>query len=112
VLKRRDGAFDSRLVEPGPPPLLTNDGILLLYNGADQDLVYASGQALFDPADPTRLINRSETPFLEPTAELEQEGQIANVVFIEGLVNYKGVWYLYFGMGDSGIGVATLANHQ
>ena len=108
VLKRRSGMFDSRLVEPGPPPLLTEDGILLLYNGADQDLVYRSGQALFDPADPTKLLKRSDTPFLEPDAQLEREGQIANVVFIEGLVQYKGTWYLYFGMGDSGIGVAIL----
>ena len=108
VLKRRSGMFDSRLVEPGPPPLRTNDGILLLYNGADQDLVYKSGQALFDPADPTKLLKRSDTPFLEPDAQLEKEGQIANVVFIEGLVHYKSAWYLYFGMGDSGIGVATL----
>ena len=108
ALKRRPGMFDSRLVEPGPHPLWTDDGILLLYNGADQDLVYKSGQALFDPTDPTRLIKRSDTPFLEPDAQLEKEGQIANVVFIEGLVQFKGTWYLYFGMGDSGIGVATL----
>lgn len=107
VLPRRPGQFDSRVVEPGPQPMLTEDGILLLYNGADDNLVYKSGQALFDASDPTNLLERSETPFLEPDAVLEKEGQIANVVFIEGLVNFKDTWYLYFGMGDSGIGVAT-----
>ena len=107
VLRSRPGLFDSRLVEPGPQPLMTDAGILLLYNGADDDLVYRSGQALFAPTDPTRLLARSDTPFLEPDARLEKEGQIANVVFIEGLVRFKDVWYLYFGMGDSGIGVAT-----
>lgn len=112
VLERRPGMFDSRLVEPGPPPMITEDGILMLYNGADQDLVYKSGQALFDPTDPTKLLKRSDIPFLEPTNKLEQEGQIANVVFIEGLVQFKGTWYLYYGMGDSGIGVATLVNGQ
>ena len=108
VLRRRPGQFDSRVVEPGPSPFLTDDGILLLYNGADDDLVYRSGQALFDASDPTALIARSDTPFLIPDEQLEQEGQIPNVVFIEGLVEFKDTWYLYFGMGDSGIGVATL----
>ena len=107
VLPRRPGQFDSRVVEPGPAPLVTDEGILLLYNGADDDLVYRSGQALFDPQDPTRLLKRSDTPFLTPDEQLEQEGQVPNVVFIEGLVQFKGTWYLYFGMGDSGIGVAT-----
>src|SRR5579864_9493723 len=35
VLPRRPGRFDSRVAEPGPPPMLTKDGILLIYNGAD-----------------------------------------------------------------------------
>ena len=107
VLPRRPGQFDSRVVEPGPAPLITDQGILLLYNGADDDLVYRSGQALFSASDPTQLISRSDIPFLTPDEQLEQEGQVPNVVFIEGLVEFKDTWYLYFGMGDSGIGVAT-----
>ncbi len=110
VLRPRPGYFDSRLVEPGPQPLLTDDGILMLYNAADSALVYAAGQALFDPADPTKLLARSETPFMTPTTVLEQTGQVANVVFIQGLVDFKDQWFLYFGMGDSGIGVATLSS--
>lgn len=106
VLKPREGYFDSRLVEPGPQPLMTNQGILLLYNGADENLVYNSGQALFDAGDPARLIARSDFSFLQPESRLEKEGQIPNVVFIEGLVRYQNTWYLYYGMGDSGIGVA------
>lgn len=106
VLKPREGYFDSRLVEPGPQPLMTNQGILLLYNGADENLVYNSGQALFDAGDPARLIERSDSSFLQPESRLEKEGQIPNVVFIEGLVRYQNTWYLYYGMGDSGIGVA------
>lgn len=106
VLKPREGYFDSRLVEPGPQPLMTNRGILLLYNGANENLVYESGQALFDANDPTKLLKRSETSFLKPNTELEQEGQVPNVVFIEGLARLDNTWFLYYGMGDSGIGVA------
>lgn len=107
VLKPRKGNFDSRLVEPGPPPMLTDDGILLLYNAADEDLVYETGQVLFDRDDPTKVIARTDSSFLKPETRLEQEGQIPNVVFIEGLVHFKDRWFLYYGMGDSGIGVAT-----
>jgi len=107
VLRPREGRFDSRLVEPGPPPILTERGILLLYNGANDSLVYSSGQALLDPNDPTRLIARSERPFLRPQSQLEQHGQVPQVVFIEGLVQFRQRWLLYFGMGDSGIGVAN-----
>ena len=107
VLRPRPGHFDSRLVEPGPAPMMTEAGILLLYNAADSALAYASGQALFDPADPTKLLARSDTPFLTPTTLLEQTGQIPNVVFIQGLVDFQGRSLLYFGMGDSGIGVAV-----
>ena len=108
VLHRRAGTdkFDSRLVEPGPPPLLTEAGILLLYNGANSQNVYASGQALFDRNDPTKLIARTDAPFFEPATEQEIEGQVPNVVFIEGLVQFQQQWFLYYGMADSGIGVA------
>lgn len=106
VLEPREGKFDSRLVEPGPPPVLTEHGILLLYNGADQDLVYNAGQVLLDPNDPAKVIRRSDRSFLQPDTRLERHGQIPNVVFIEGLVRFGDVWYLYYGMGDSGIGVA------
>ena len=107
VLKPREGKFDSRLVEPGPTPIISNRGILLLYNGANQDLIYESGQALFDLEDPTKLIDRSNASFLRPDTELERTGQVPNVVFIEGLARLNGSWYLYYGMGDSGIGVAV-----
>ena len=39
VLPRRRGMWDSRVVEPGPPPVITKDGILLIYNGADEKLI-------------------------------------------------------------------------
>ncbi len=107
VMTPREGMFDSRLIEPGPTPVITDHGILLLYNSADDDLVYRTGQALFDINDPTNLLERSDDFFMEPDYELEVDGQIPNVVFIEGLAKLGDTWFLYFGMGDSGIGVAT-----
>ena len=116
VLKPREKMFDSRLVESGPPAFITENGIVLLYNGmnldtgGDQELpagTYASGQALFDANDPSKLIDRTDTYFLYPDQEYEILGQIGNVCFIEGLVNYRGSWFLYYGTADSKIAVAT-----
>ena len=39
VRARRPGTFDSQVVEPGPPPVITREGIFLIYNGADDNLV-------------------------------------------------------------------------
>ena len=106
VLSPRQHSFDSRLVEPGPPPLITARGILLIYNSADDNLRYSMGQSLFDLNNPTQMIRRTSHPILEPTEVMEKEGQVPNVVFTEGLVEFNGRWFLYYGMADSCIGVA------
>jgi len=117
VLKPRPGYFDSRLVESGPYALIRDHGVLLLYNGMNLDSggdpeiakgAYCSGQALFDLSDPTKLINRLERNFLHPDQPYEIQGQVNQVCFIEGMVPYKGKWYLYYGTADSKIGVAVL----
>jgi predicted GH43/DUF377 family glycosyl hydrolase len=109
ILPRRPGMFDSRVVEPGPPPLLTKDGILLIYNGADDRLVYRTGWALFDRADPTRLLARSDRPLFVPEKDWEKVGQVPNVVFVEGLVAEPARWLVYYGAADTHIGVASVA---
>ncbi len=101
------GRFDAGLVEPGPPAVLTDAGIVLIYNGADFSRVYQPGQALFDPVDPTACIARSTEPFLTIEGDDERVGQVNNVCFAEGLVFFEGHWRLYFGMADSKIGCAT-----
>jgi len=106
VLPRRPGRFDARVVEPGPPPILTDDGILLIYNGADDQLAYRTGWALFDKKDPTKLIARSDSPVFEPQAAWERQGQVPNVVFVEGLVRMGSRWLFYYGGADTVVGVA------
>ena len=117
VLDKRSGKFDSELVEPGPPALLTEKGILLLYNGkngeenGDPSLsigAYAAGQVLFDLFDPTEVIARSEESFFRPEKDYEKTGQYkSGTVFIEGLIPFQGHWFLYYGTADSAVGVAV-----
>lgn len=106
VLARRPGFFDSRVVEPGPPPVMTPEGILLVYNGADDRLVYRTGWVLFDREDPTRVLARSDAPVFEPQRGWELQGQVPNVVFVEGLVREGNRWLFYYGGADKHIGVA------
>lgn len=116
VLKPRKGYFDSRLVESGPYALLTEHGILLMYNGMNLDEggdpgiadgAYCAGQALFDKTDPSKVINRLEKNFLMPDKPYEINGQINQVCFVEGLVPFNGKWFLYYGTADSRIAVAV-----
>jgi predicted GH43/DUF377 family glycosyl hydrolase len=71
--------------EPGPPPLVTPAGILMLYNGANDKLVYGPGWILFDKTDPRRVIARCERPFILPSLIWERVGTVPNVIFLEGL---------------------------
>ncbi|MBV8707331.1 MAG: family 43 glycosylhydrolase [Acidobacteriaceae bacterium] len=86
VLDRRPGAFDSRVMEPGPAPFITDAGILLLYNGANDNLVYGPGWVLFDRNDPRRVIARADHPFVVPSLPWEKIGTVPNVIFLEGAI--------------------------
>jgi beta-1,2-mannosidase len=106
VLPRRPGQFDSRVVEPGPSPILTTDGIVLIYNGADDKLVYRTAVAVFDRRDPRKLLYRSEQPIFAPEKEWEKIGQVPNVVFVEGMVQQGDRYLFYYGGADKYVGVA------
>jgi predicted GH43/DUF377 family glycosyl hydrolase len=107
VLPRRPGKFDSRVVEPGPPPILTADGIVLVYNGADDKLVYRTGVAVFDRQNPRKVLYRSDEPLFAPELAWEKVGQVPNVVFVEGLLADKDRYLLYYGGADKYVGVAA-----
>ena len=106
VLAGRPGQFDARVVEPGPPPLVTNEGIVLIYNGADEHLVYRTGIAIFDRNDPSKLLWRSEQPVFAPEQSWEKTGQVPNVVFVEGLIEETNRFLFYYGGADKYVGVA------
>jgi predicted GH43/DUF377 family glycosyl hydrolase len=115
LLFPRRGRFDSMLVEPGPPPVLTDDGIVLLYNGANHPrhgdpslgpMSYNAGHAVFDAVEPASVVARSDWPFLVAEHPGEQRGQVDGVFFAQGLALFRDRWHLYHGMADSRVGVA------
>ena len=113
----REGYFDSALTECGPPAILTDKGIVLLYNGKNDpekgDMrfnkgTYSAGQVLFDRQDPTKALARLDVPFLRPMEPFEKSGQyVDGTVFIEGMVFFQNKWFLYYGCADSLVGVAV-----
>ena len=107
VLASRPKMFDSQVVEPGPAPVITGNGIFLVYNGADDNNVYRTGWVLFDKKDPTKVVARAEQPIFEPMHDWEKVGQVPNVVFVEGLVRDGKRWLFYYGGADKYVGVAS-----
>lgn len=117
VLAPRPRRFDSGLVECGPLAVLTERGIVLIYNGMnasdynrDPDIAasaYCGGQALFAASAPAHLVDRTPNPFFQPELPWEKTGQYAaGTTFLEGLVYFHGQWLLYYGCADSRVGVA------
>ncbi len=72
VIRPEPGTYSAELLEPGPPPPITNNRyILLIHNSAAYDpdgkLVYRAGQAFIDPGTPLTELARLTQPFLVPT---------------------------------------------
>ncbi|MGD0632137.1 MAG: glycoside hydrolase family 130 protein [Terracidiphilus sp.] len=117
LLRPRPGHFDSSFPETGPPPLLTDAGIIVIYNGknagsgGDPDLganAYAAGEALFDAHDPAHLLAQTDHPVLKPEMAYEKTGQyVAGTTFAEGMVFFDERWFLYYGCADSLVGVVA-----
>ncbi|GGA65222.1 hypothetical protein GCM10011507_16020 [Edaphobacter acidisoli] len=115
VLTKRPGHFDSGFPETGPPPVLTDRGIVVIYNGKNDPThgdpalganAYAAGEALFDAQNPAHMLARTEAPVLKPERPYEKTGQyVAGTTFAEGLVRFHNQWFLYYGCADSDVGV-------
>ncbi|OZJ02914.1 hypothetical protein BZG36_04118 [Bifiguratus adelaidae] len=106
------GQFDSDLVEAGPPPIQTSQGVLFVFNGAQIGTNYKNysvGELLVDANDNTRILQRTIQAVMTPTTPEEAGAnvQTPNVTFAEGLVYLKNKALLYYGQGDQTIGVAT-----
>jgi predicted GH43/DUF377 family glycosyl hydrolase len=116
VIPTRPKKFDSDLVEPGPPAMITGKGILLIYNSRNIPAIgdtalaegtYAASEVLLDKNDPVKIISRLDHYFMKPDKPYETTGQVNQVCFLEGLAQFNGQWFLYYGTADSKIAVAV-----
>lgn len=104
----RKGWWDSKKVGAAAPPIKTKEGWVMLYHGVSDDNIYRVGAVLLDLADPTLVIGRTDNPIFEPEASYEKTGQVSNVVFPCGNVLLGKKLFVYYGGGDSVIGVASV----
>lgn len=108
------------LIGPGPPPLKTREGWLLVYHGVALHLerawIYQAGVMLLDLNDPSRVIGRSRRNILEPREMYEMVGQVPNVVFPSGMVaegtdgreyaEPESRVFIYYGAADTSVCMA------
>jgi predicted GH43/DUF377 family glycosyl hydrolase len=117
VISPRKDKFDSNLTECGPPAIITDEGIVLFYNGKNSEGedsetklpkgTYSVGKVVFDINNPDKTVSRSDTCLLKPTLPHELSGQYkSGTTFSEGLVYFHEKWFLYYGTADSFVGVA------
>ncbi|MGJ7441694.1 glycoside hydrolase family 130 protein [Aquipuribacter sp. MA13-6] len=102
----------------GPPPVRVPEGWLLIHHGVAGEIAegwapqshvhYAAGAMLLDPADPARVLARTDHPLLAPETPDERSGTVPNVVFPTAVEEVDGQRYVFYGMADSKIGVARL----
>ncbi len=109
IIDPRKGMWDGGKVGISAPPIKTKKGWLLLYHGVSWSTTYRVGAVLLDLKDPTIVTARTAIPLFEPEEEYERKGLIPNVVFPCGLVVRGKKAYMYYGGGDSVIGVATVS---
>lgn len=111
--------FEELKIGAGPAPIRVDEGWLLLHHGVigaitdpwepqQQRVSYAAGAMILDPADVSRVLDRSAEPMLTAETEDERSGTVPNVVFPTAIEEIDGVRYVFYGMADTKIGVARL----
>ena len=121
TVKGNDSAWQSTKVGPGPVPIETDEGWLLIYHGVIttcNGFVYRMGCALLDIDEPWKVKYRSKDYILAPNELYECVGDVPNVTFpCATLADAEtGRIAIYYGCADTVTGLAfttvdTLLNH-
>ncbi|MCT1400526.1 glycosidase [Paenibacillus sp. p3-SID867] len=109
LAKAENNDWEFKKIGGSTPPVRTDKGWLVLYHGVDQDTVYRVGALLLDLENPEKIIARTRRFIMEPETYYEKFGyQIPNVVFPTGNVVKDGLLYIYYGVTDTAIALATV----
>ena len=101
IMHTRPGMWDCERIGAGAAPILTDDGWLAIYHGADNNHRYCLGAVLLDKDNPAEVIARTDEPIMEPLAQYEIEGFFGNVVFTNGHIVNGNEIVMYYGAADS-----------
>jgi predicted GH43/DUF377 family glycosyl hydrolase len=97
------------------PPIRTDSGWLVFYHGVETQhpptrrVCYRLGAMMLDLDNPAKVLARTRSFIMEPEAYYERYGlYIPNVIFPTGNVVKDGLVYLYYGVCDTAIALATV----
>lgn len=104
-------AWQSTKIGPGPTPIETDEGWLLIYHGVIttcNGFVYRMGVALLDREEPWKVKARSRDYILAPCEIYECVGDVPNVVFPCAALadSATGRIAIYYGCADTVTGLA------
>lgn len=109
IAEMRQDKWDNVKIGMGPPPIRTDQGWILFYHAlSEPGYQYQMGAMLLDLENPRVVKKRLDHPLLSPEMPYETQGQVQNIVFGTGAVVIDGTIFLYYGAGDTVIGVATM----
>ena len=104
------GGWQSLKTGPGPAPIETSDGWLLIYHGVWQSCngyLYYVGGALLDVDEPWKVLYRTKDYLLAPTETYERVGDVPNVCFpSSAVIESDDTLRLYYGSADTCISMA------
>ncbi len=104
-------AWQSTKIGPGPCPIETDEGWLLIYHGVlntCNGFVYRIGAAILDIDDPSKVKYRSKFYILAPDKDYERNGDVPNVTFPCAALTdaATGRIAIYYGCADTVTGLA------
>lgn len=109
----RPGLWDNMKIGGGGPPFKTEVGWIFIYHGVTHTPgkafgKYQLGVIITDLKNPEEVLYRSDEPILEPTEEYElaRDASGPDVVFTCGQIVHDEKVLVYYGGGDTSIGVA------
>jgi len=103
------GGWQSTKIGPGPHPIETKDGWLLIYHGvwtSCNGYLYYAGGALLDIEKPWKVLYRTKDYLIAPSEPYERIGDVPNVVFPASAVVEGDTYRLYYGCADTCISMA------
>ena len=106
------GGWQGTKIGPGPVPIETDEGWVLIYHGvltSCNGFCYSAGAAILDRDEPWRVLHRTQRYILAPTETYECVGDVPNVVFPCAALHDKTTDELrvYYGAADTCVCVAT-----
>ncbi|MFW5704296.1 MAG: hypothetical protein ACOCXG_00505 [Nanoarchaeota archaeon] len=108
-LTKQDNEWEDHGVEPGPQPIKTEHGWLLLYSAISKKPAWSVGAMLLDLKQPHKILAKTKKPIIIPKEGYEERGgDVDDVIFPEGVIDKFGKLFLYYGASDKYCCLATI----